>query len=286
MKIIWILTFTIMSSCSFVPDSPMNLLSSQKVGETLSIEEMNRMYPYLNIVLRPFEVQDKDSSVAGATELDNMRARQIDAIEKYNILRRVDFMRFVVNTPEFETNLLKGKFRSARTATGFYGSIKVGDYYDNKRILALLQSLQINTRIGKQPLSGGAVAMGEIGKAFYVTADSQTSMVEQMGYSAFIIFPNGDYWGLGAYNEDNFSDNIYIAGVIFHELLHNIGFIHEEPVHGQDTVYGIQNVFTQTAQDLVWQTKYQRQLKTYQYVQTKYRDWLTFTTTPTRVNTK
>ena len=286
MKNIGILIFVVMSSCSFVPNSPTDLLSSQKVGGTHSIEEMNRMYPYLNTVLRPFEVQDKNSPVYGATELDNMRARQIDATEKYNMLRRVDFMRFVVNTPEFETNLLKGKFRSARTAKGVYGSIKVGDYYDNNRILVLLQSLIINTRIGKQPLSAAAAAVGLLGKPLYVTANSQNSMVEQMGYGAFIIFPNRDYWGVGGYNNDNFPSNIYISSLIFHELLHNMGFAHEETLHGQDTVYGIQNVFVQTAQDPVWQKKYQRSLKVYQYVQTKHKDWLTFTTTPTRINVR
>ena len=267
------------SSCSTIPKSPLDLLSSQNTTST-SVEAMDRRYPYLKVTLRPFQVWDKDSTTPGATPLQNMRARQIDIKEKYNILRRVDFMRFVVNTPEFETNLLNGVYRSARNVTGSRGVIKVGDIYDNNRILELLQKLIMNTRIGKQPLSSGAAAVGMLGSSFYVTGESK------MNNSAFIIFPNRDYWGEGGYNNDNFPSNIYIAGVIFHELIHNMGFNHEDPIHGNDTVYGIQNMFIKTAQDPKWQKKYGKQLASYKLYQTKYKDWLTFITTPTRVHAK
>ena len=266
MKKIILFILIILSSCSFVPESPLDLLSSQNTTST-SVEEMDRRYPYLKVTLRPFEVHESTL---------NERARQIDIKEKRNILEKVEFMRFIINTPEFETNLLKGTFKSARTSTGYYGTVSWGDTYDNKRILELLQNAHISTRFGKQHLNSGVGGAANLGPHFYITANSLDSMLAAKGN--FIILPNREYWAEGGYLKD-----AYIAGLIFHELLHNMGFNHGGPSH--DTVYGVQGVLTATV-NAEWRKKYKKQLASYKLYQTKYADWLTFITTPTRVHAK
>lgn len=286
MKNIILLIIIISSSCTTAIKEPSTPVDPSSPNY---LEELDKKYPDLPIKLNPFVVEDRDSN--GPNE-DHIRARKIDIKEKEYMLRNFDLMRFVVNTPEFKAAVLDPvyKFRAGRTATGTYGSIREGDYYNKTKLLALLKYASITTFIVKTDVSTDAVAQGLAGPSYYVCVDLLNNPSRGPWDTVVnILFPNRDYWA----NEDigygkEFPDNRTITALMLHELMHNLGTKHGKSLlpHPEDTATGMQDIFMATTGDRAWQNKYRQEIKAYKYYQTKYKDWLTFTTTPTKVNVK
>ena len=280
MKNMWILIFVMIASSCSTTDKPATPDSS--IPNYL--EELDKQYPYLPIRLNPFVVEDKIVSKPDATEEDNRSAKKIDIKEKEYMLKHLDLMRFVINTPEFEAAVLDPdyKFRAGRTATGTYGSIREGDHYDKTKLLALLKYASITTYFMKTDVGADAVALGKAGPSYYVDVDLLNNPSKgPWNTDALIMFPNREYWADGEYGYgQEFPANIDIVALMFHELMHNLGAKHGAEVHHEDTAYVMQDIFRATTSDPEWRNKYRKQVKEYNYYQTKYKDYLTSPTIP------
>jgi hypothetical protein len=250
-----------------------------------SLIEDDNKYPYLPIKLKAFEVEDKDSNGYNPTDEDHIRARKIDIKEKEYMLKHLDLIRFVINTPEFEAAIFDPdyKFRAGRTATGTYGTIGEGEYYDKTKLLALLKYASITTYFIKTDIGGDATALGKAGRPYYVDVDLLKNPSKgPWDTDAHILFPNRVDWAdgeFGGYGQE-FPDNIDIAAIMFHELMHNLGTKHGKAVHPEDTSEVMEDIFRATVNG-AWRKKYGKQVKEYNYYQIKYKNFLTFTTTPT-----
>ena len=308
MKNIWILIFVIItSSCSTavkepltpdssIPSTPLDpsipIDPSKPIEPSIPLdpsspnylEELDKRYPYLPIKLKPFEVADKDSSFSGASDEENKEARKIDIKEKEYMLKHLDLLRFVVNTPEFEKEVFLEvhKFRVGRDAKGAYGTIKEGDYYNKTKLLALLKHASITTYIRKDALSPGTEGLGKAGPSYYVDVDLDNNPSKgPWNTDALIMFPNNSYWASSEFGYgQEFPHNIEIVGLMLHELMHNLGTKHGAVVSPEDTAVVMHNVFRATTSEPEWRNKYRKQVKEYKYYQTKYKDFLISTTTP------
>lgn len=258
--IMFILVF-VASSCSIVPKSPLDLLSSKNTN--MSIEEMNKAYPFWNMKLSPFRVDNLNagtSSAGGSESTDpemNRNARILNIRSKEVMLERLNIIRFVVNTPEFANLLRTRTFRSSRNA----GSVKLGDILDNERLVKVLQKASFSSQIRKTKVVRGAIAHANLGAFLYLASDETLNNSSFRGW--YVAFANTESWE--GYN------TLYIAGVLFHELLHNMGFNH---LTSDDATNGIERVFLETYEDPKWQRKYKQQLISYQYYTKKYANFL------------
>ena len=270
LKNIRILLFIIIiSSCSFVPESPLDLLSSQNAS--MSVEAMNRAYPYWN--MKPFEFGVANlnaGSQGGDISTDpvaNANARILTIRSKEIMLERLNNIRFVVNTPEFADLLRTKTFYSSRTGSGAFGTIKVGEAMDSERLVKVVQKASFYSRITKTQVLAGAVAHANVGTFLYVASDAELANVSFKGL--YVAFPNRWHW------EDEVTyKGTFLDEAIFHELLHNMGFNHKLGPGIPDATNGIQRVFSIIYNDPKWQKKYKKQLKSFQYYTKKYSHYL------------
>jgi len=256
----------LLGSCSFTPSDPADLMTSQN-NYSFDLETQGKQYPFWNISFTGFFVADQDPrSVSNPTEQQKYDSRLININDKRLMLKSLAFLRFVINTPEFTTNVLKQKYQSSRTVTDSRGSVKEGDPLDSKRILEILQKRSYSLQIQKRIMDSEAAAIGVLGPFIYLMDDNNPSV----NNSSWIAFPNDQNWSTGGYLKQ-----VYIAGVIFHEMLHNTGFTHKDKV-SNDATYGTQYVFKIVASDPTWQRKYQKQLQTYinYYIDRYQKEWL------------
>lgn len=243
-------------SCDNKQLSPSDLLLTEdNTSPSESLESKNRRLPFFGIELKEFYVIDENSNGDGATAEDNARARIITATSKKRMLDALDIIRFVINTPEFEKEMLSSstKFRSARTTTGPLGdSINKNDFYDNKKVFQTLQNVKYKVTIRKGQIPLGAAAVGVVANQhlYVYPADNEFYKRENM----WIAFPNRENWDSSGYLQ-----TAYIASVILHEIVHNMGYTHG--ASSDDTVYGIQDIFLKVYNDKEWQEKYKAQLK-------------------------
>ena len=263
--ILFILVF-VASSCSTIPKSPLDLLSSQNAS--MSVEDMNRAYPYWN--MKPFEfgVADLDAGSQGgdiSTDPEkNRNARILTIRSKEIMLERLNNIRFVVNTPEFADLLRTKTFHSSRAGSGVFGSIKHGEAMDSERLVKVVQKASFYSRITKTQVLAGAVAHANVGTFLYVASDAELANVSFKGL--YVAFPNRWHW------EDEVTyKGTFLDEAIFHELLHNMGFNHNV---GNDATNGIQRVFSIIYNDPKWQKKYKKQLAAFQYYTKKYSHYL------------
>lgn len=279
-KIILFIVIITTSFCSTVPKTPFDLMLSQK--SIMSMEEMNKAYPYWNLKFDSFVVYDDKPYNPGDPDLPPnllpipdlvyIRAKKIDVLEKKLMLQKMDLIRFAVNTPEFASNLMKGVFKSARNVSGSFGTIKKDDVYDNKRILEILQKRIAPFSIHKKVLNYNAAAVAVVGPSVYVLDDNDPVNKRH----SWVAFPNREYWGSGGYlNQPH-----YIAGVLFHELLHNAGFTHGTTEQKYDTVCSVMRVFRNTIGTSAWQKKYKKQLQSFRYYELHHTGMLALDTFP------
>ncbi len=266
------LTFLVLS-CSNKQLSPSDLsLTANNASLNESLESKNRRLPFWGVDLKGFQVLDHDSNGVGATAEDHAKARIMTATSKKRMLDILDVIRFVINTPEFEEEMLSSnrKFRSARTTKGPVGAIKKNDYYDNKRVFETLQNVKYKITISKQKLSLSAAAVASVANEhlYLYPADNKLYKRENM----FIALPNRDNWDGGGY-----LNTAYMGGVVLHEIVHNLGYTHGASSH--DTVYGVQDVFLKVYNNKEWQAKYKTKLSQFTpYYSILHEDQLTFDT--------
>ena len=264
MKNIILCILIILSSCSFVPESPLDLLSSQNTS--MSLANMERRYPYFNTKVSSFRVMDEDPGFYHTTPpLTPERAkesRRISIRGKEAMLNKLSAIRFVINTPEFAELLKTRQFYSSYTKEGPYGSIKKGDPMDSERLLYVLQKVNYQVRINRRAVPQNAAASANVGTFLYLADDQELANVTFK--ELFVNYPNRENW-------EGYSNTPYYLGILFHELVHNMGFNHHLAGTGlADATVGLQNVMADVFRDPKWQKKYKKQLESYQYYTKKY----------------
>ena len=202
MKKIIICIFIILSSCSFVPESPQDLLRNQNNINPLSIEEMHRLYPFWNIQLMEFRADNMDAGTTGANgsvssdPVLNAKARVISIRSKEAILQIMNKIRFVVNTPEFADRLRKQTFRSSRNGSTHgiapYNSIKLGDPMDSERLVKVLQKVSLYSQIRRTRVPQGADGAANVGPFLYEASDTQLTIATSR--HLYVALHNNHSW--------------------------------------------------------------------------------------------
>ncbi|MGL4394609.1 MAG: hypothetical protein ACRCS8_05235 [Brevinema sp.] len=252
MKKLTILFFILTASCTVTPDSIRDLLVNQQ-STRLTIEQKTMLYPMFGIGFYGFGASDTDpiyDGPNGMTEEHKRRARTFNVVEKRYMLRNLDLIRFVVNTPEFADALRTNKMRLVRAGSGPLGSNKSGDYADGDRVLNILRHFSYQLRICKRPLAN-AEAAAPVGKYRY---NHDPKSFPTNGISS-IFFPSHRYLDQDSYVQDNY----YRAGTVLHEIMHNLGFTHGGGI-STDVVYGTAGSFKLLAKDPVFMEKYKHEL--------------------------
>ena len=295
--VLFIITFMLVG-CSFVPKSASELLVTQKnapfdsnntnivlppdSGDTntvllpdlsgtstgLSLEQKARSFPYYNIGVAGFDAQNQDPPIENATEAQKIYSRTFSVTGKLYKLQALDFIRFVIQTPEFEEALLKTKFILKRGGSGSLGTSLATDVADPKRILAIIRDVQLyNVIISKRNMPKGIGAQALLGRNRY--DDPSTKF--NTPYTNIVWFRNDEI--LENWPHSNFQG--YMAGVFFHEMLHNLGFNHDDNIGGEDVVYGTQRIFGEVSGKRTFLDKYAKQLERfYPYYPNKYSNFL------------
>ena len=264
-----------LAGCSFVPKNASELLANQKDSPfdsstdlTLSLEQKSRLVPQFNVGVAGFDAQDQDPPTAGATDAQKIYARTFTVTGKLYKLKALDFIRFVINTPEFEEALLKTKFILKRGGSGALGTSLATDVADPKRVLAIIRDVQLyNVIISKRNMPTGIGAQALLGANRY---DDPTSKFNKP-YTNIVWFRNDEI--LENWPHSNFQG--YMAGVFFHEMLHNLGFNHDDNIGGEDVVYGTQRIFGEVTGKQGFLTKYATQLARFRpYYEKRYSNFL------------
>lgn len=216
MHYIIIFVFLIISSCSTTPENKKLSQGLDAQGEYELVQKAKK-YPHLNIQFGYFSAPDLDpSSVPNPSAHDKYQSRSFNVIEKRYMLRGLDFVRFVINLPEFEEQMLAQPMYLARSGSGPLGSNKAGEQANSQRVLSLLRQFTYTLSIQKHPTE--AAAVGVVGMYNYHYPKPQGGA----DYALWIAFPNKAKLDEGGYVQDSY----YHAGTILHEIMHNLGFSH------------------------------------------------------------
>lgn len=271
------------SSCSNIDPSTTN--------ETiLYLSTMDKKYPYFPIKLKAFVVTDEDSSLENATEEENKKSREISIEEKAHVLEAINLIRFVINTPEFRAEFFDNsyKFEASKDGSGIR-TIKKGEYYNKNILFNILKNAAITTYILKDDIGFNANAVATLGPHFYVNVDAENPIVEGdndndpwVARDLLIILPNNIYW---TDKDTLYGDKYRLAQVIFHEMIHNLGFNHlnnspNEPWDQYDTAEFMEDIFRYVVENKGWKSKYKTELEQYTYYKTKYNNFLKSKTVP------
>ncbi|MGL4986807.1 MAG: hypothetical protein ACRC5H_06695 [Treponemataceae bacterium] len=263
--ILGIIIFTF--GCSQSALAPTDLMINDKL--TLSTEEKAKQYPYFNIQFAGFNVEDKDPGrPENPTEEQKKRARIFTAKGKRYMLRGMDFVRFVLNTPEFSQAVKETPMYLRRAGTGPLGSTKVGDKADPDRLLYILQNSTYHVQIRKISL-GAVAAVGVVGTFRY----NHPTTYYKDNYRSWLAFPSHANLDEGGYVQDSY----YHAGTILHEVLHNLGFTHGSVGESPDVVYGLAGVFREIAKNKDFLAKYDKELNSFRpFYEKKHSQWFSF----------
>ncbi|MGL5955348.1 MAG: hypothetical protein ACRC0X_01895 [Brevinema sp.] len=237
------------------------ILGACSVQEKSPRSNQNPSYPFFDILFKGFEVFNQDSNDPEATAQDHINARILTINEKKIMLEALDTVRFIVNTPEFATLMKQKEYYAGANFSGVNGIVQQGEVYPNKdRLLNVIRMRKAGVVISKQKIDFEAFALGQLpvdtsGRFFNAYVDADDHPFNQETF--FIAFNNRQKWDDPIF----FEDEGFIAGVVFHELLHNMGFVHSEDLDfTKDTVYMLQEVLETLYNNLEWQNKYRTQL--------------------------
>ena len=274
--LLFIFIFTL-AGCSFVPNNVSELLANQKdspfgsgnANPELSLEQKAILYPQFNVGVAGFAAVNEDPLSATATDAQKIYARTFSAQAKLYKLQSLDFIRFVIHTPEFEEALLKTKFILKREGTGTLGKSLATDVADHKRFLAILRSVESYSMIiSKRKIASGTVAQAVVGRNRYndpPTYFNNTTQVSTVWFRSDDILEKGTHADTQG----------YMMGVFFHEILHNLGFGHNDYISGTDVVYGVQGVLRSVSGNKAFLTKYATELARFRpYYEKKYSQYL------------
>ncbi len=276
------------SSKNFGDDTENNTFNNNTTMPDISspdyLDALDEKYPYLAINLSAFKVTDKDSPLSSATAEDNINSRVITVGEKEHILKAIDIMRFALNTPEFKEeydNDTYYQFRSSRDYNGTERSIKQFELFDKNIVWAILTNAKITTYILKENIGSTANAIGTHGPSFYTSINLENPVVEGDKNDNWIVqdlligLPNTVLW-----NDSSklYGDEYELASIIFHELIHNLGFNHH--TRDFDTADTMEDLFYTVVSKKSWQNKYKDEIENFKYYRTKYEDFLLEDTKP------
>ena len=252
------------NSCTSRVDSVSDIdyLSKKQV---LTLEEKDHLYPAWNISIRYLKNNSKD--------------RAFTAEQKKTTLRILSVVRFVLNTPEYETNFLKHtnlRSRVNKSAKTTSEKVVKGTLLDSKRVLRTVQRTQLETEIDLHDtyLSGsGVVGLGSV-PGYY-------PYLEDPYHEKYSNFMKQHYKGTwigfsGKYNiVDNLNDYVNIGNTILHESVHNLGFTHGN-VAGGDTTYAVGDTYSATLRNKAFLEKYKDEFKRLiPYFEEKYAEFIT-----------
>ena len=278
MKHVLFMIIFMLAGCSFIPNSTSELLANKKdspfdsnsTDPELSLEQKALLYPQFNVGVAGFGAANEDPPSEDATDAQKIYSRTFSVQAKLYKLQSLDFIRFVIHTPEFEEALLKTKFILKRGGTGTLGTSLATDVADPKRVLAILRNIQSYSMIiSKKKTASGTVAQAVVGRNRYNDPPTYFNNTTQV---SSIWFRNDDILEKGTHADTQG----YMMGVFFHEILHNLGFGHNDFISGTDVVYGVQGVLRSVSGNKTFLNKYATELARFRpYYEKKYSQFLT-----------
>ncbi len=229
--------------------------------ETIRPSRQSVTFPGFDIIVKGFIAYAEDSDSPFATDEDNINSRKITVSEKNIVLEALDTIKFTVNTPEFEELMMAQTYYAGADFSGSLRSVKQGDEYDKEILLQAIKDRIGLVTIRKEQMPFTCVfAMGQLpidttGRTYNAYVDDLTHSLSLA--NLFISLNNRDQWD----SVDFYHNQGFLAGVIFHELLHNMGFTHADPLDvNKDTVYILGNVLTAVYNTDEFQEKYETAL--------------------------
>ncbi len=258
-----IIMLLLAGACSTVP-SDISMLAA-KNNYNASIEEKSKLYPYFDIKLDSFCVQDADyRGDADATAEQQLQARTFTVEEKRYILQTMDLVRFTLNSPEFYDRLtnLSHTLNLTRTGSGELGSNYYGQAADLDRIMDMIKIGHYGLIVRKMADSSGAIARGDLGPFIY----HDPIKIYNPDRRTRIHFPN--------HVKQTSRHQVNLGSTILHESMHNFGFTHDNTVPNS-IPYGVQPVFEAVARQI-----YNGELRAQEYEafkgyhEEKYSEWL------------
>lgn len=222
-KFLIIMTIISLSSCSdnyldFIIDSdPIIDLSYLAAKETLTFGEKGLYYPSWNISLRALENQSRN--------------RIFTAEQKEITLRIMSIIRFVLNTPEYEANILKQTMKASRSAAGKTTSerVYIGKRLDSGRVLRTAQKTMLETEIALADLDSNILGVGIATNIYLYLEDMNHRdypyIMRQLNNLVWIQFSSSHY-----VITDNLDTYANLGNTILHEAVHNLGFFHHDSI--------------------------------------------------------
>ncbi len=251
------------NSCTSSVDSvsEIDFLSKKQV---LTEQEKDHLYPAWNISLRHLKNESKN--------------RAFTAEEKETTLSILSVIRFVVNTPEFEANILKRQLKSSenKSAQTTSASVKVGDKLDSEKVLRTVQRTLLETQISLAELTGGALGLGIVPKYYPYFED-----VNHRKYESIMKANMSQVWVkfTSRYNiTDSLASYAAIGETLLHEATHNLGFGHHDSIshYGPDVSYAMGQEYVKTLRDPAFLKKYKNEFKRLvPYFEEKYAQFIT-----------
>lgn len=260
-----------------------------------SLDQKSSSHPFFNINFGGFGVSNENSNGVGAQSQDHFNAKRLTVGEKRLMLDALDRIRFVINTPEFAEAMKANSYIAGNSFSGPNGNVTKGQAYpDNNRLLKVIQDRIATVVITKASLPRSVFAEGVLptsgsGSSLfffnaYVGADE-----DPLNSGTFrITFHNRSRWNDREFIvNEGFDDSAgFIPSVVFHEILHNMGFVHAENLDiERDTVYQLQTVLERVINDRNWQNRYSAQLAQFRpFYPLKHEEWIVADTVPARAN--
>lgn len=245
--LIIIITISLSSCNNSYLDSIIDLdyLSTKQI---LTFEEKGLYYPSWNISIR--RLQNKSTK------------RNFTAEEKEITLRIMSIIRFVLNTPEYEANILKQTMKASRNAYSRTTSetIKIGERLYPKRVLRTVQKAVIETEIALSDLDPFILGQAIVTSIYLYLEDTNhnayPSIIKQLNNLVWIEFTS-------QYTiKDSLHSYAEIENTILHESVHNMGFSHHNNIPTSvDVAYVIGNMYAETLRDINFLKKYEDEFK-------------------------
>lgn len=250
-----------LNSCNTSYLDSLDEIDALSSKQTLSLEEKDMLYPAWNIRLR---------------YLKNESDRAFTAEDKVVTLRIMSVVRFVINTPEYETRIINLTLKATEnknSQTMKPEQVRVGDILDSKRVLGAVRKTLLTTEISYANLDPSVVGLGTVPNYYpyfedpnhkdYASIISDNNIGTWIKVSRLYDFVNT----LRAYAD--------IGNTILHETVHNLGFSHHESVSSGDVAYSIGNTFSSLLKDKDFLEKYQDEFKKLvPYFEEKYRHFI------------
>lgn len=192
-------------------------------------------YPFWNLHFIGFIVQKPDSA--------NPPSHQTKLIpaEKEIMLRALDTLKFIINSSEFADTVLNTQFISSQDMSGPNGTIKTGEEFNNDRLLETIRKNTLSLAIQKSTIKYPILATGTVGEPLYVLSNHHIANK----YAYMIMLQNDVRWD----QYQDYQNTGKMASIIFHEVLHNMGFIHlpntnlqNNSIKKKDCIYKLQEI--------------------------------------------